>query len=296
MTITLPAHYYRQHDATVGAEHPGQGFSGWTTCLLEVPLEKTALVSMHAWNPGLDPRIPDGPDSPYVGWFRVVEYLPRAIEITQKIFPPLLSGARAAELTVIHVASSESYTSGYPEYQRAKALAASAGVRPQSSPEGAVDDPLRRQWQEERRRQMYGAHNLAHIQEGSRHLDFASQALPAANEPVVIDSEQLNAVCRERGIWHLVYIGFAINWCLLASPGGMVDMSRMGYVCSTIRQATTAVENRESCVAEWAKELALFRVALMFGYVFDLDPMLEALAGTKHSPGREAGSNVEVER
>ena len=32
---------------------------------------------------------------------------------------------------------------------------------------------------------------------------------------------------------------------------------------------------------ELAKELALWRVALMFGYVFDLDPVLEALCGVK---------------
>src|SRR5437867_11983444 len=109
-SITLPAHYYRQHDADVGAEIPGRGFSGWTTRLLDVPLERSALVSMHAWNPGLDSRIPAGPDSPYVGWFRMVEYLPRAVKITQEIFPPLLAAARGAGLTVIHMGSSEGYT------------------------------------------------------------------------------------------------------------------------------------------------------------------------------------------
>jgi nicotinamidase-related amidase len=277
MTITLPVHYYRQHDAEVGAKIPGRAFHGWTTRLLEVPLEKTALVSMHAWNPGLDPRIPAGLDSPYVGWFRVVEYLPRAIRITREAFPPLLAAARAAGLTVIHVGSSESYTGRYPEYQRAKALVDDRG----EAPPGAVEDPLRRQWSEERYRQSHGEHNLPHIREGGRHLDFAPEAMPVDGEPIVIDTAQLNAVCRERGIWHLIYIGFALNWCLLASPGGMLDMSRLGYVCSTIRQATTAVENRESCAEERAKELALFRVALMFGYVFDLDPVLAALAGAR---------------
>ena len=56
-TLTLPAHYYRQHDTELTADIPGRGFAGWTTRLLEVPLERSALVSMHAWNPGLDPRI-----------------------------------------------------------------------------------------------------------------------------------------------------------------------------------------------------------------------------------------------
>jgi nicotinamidase-related amidase len=274
-TITLPAHYYRQHDADVGAEIPGRAYAGWTTRLLDVPLDRSALVSMHVWNPGLDPRIPGGPDSPYVGWFRMVEYLPRAVKITQEIFPPLLAAARGAGLTVIHVASSESYTSRFPEYQRAKELAAQAGGEP-ALPR-AVEDPLRDQWAGERHRQFTGEHNIEDIRAGIRHLDFAPQAMPLDGEPVVINSPQLNAVCRERGIWHLIYIGFAINWCLLASPGGMIDMWRLGYHCSTIRQATTAVENRDSCFNEVAKELALWRVALMFGYVFDLDPVIEAL-------------------
>lgn len=273
--LLLPAHYYRQHDADLAADIPGRGYEGWTTRLLQVPLECSALVSMHVWNPGLDPRIPAGVDSSYAGWFRVVEYLPRAIRITREVFPPLLAAARGAGLTVIHVGSSESYTGRFPEYQRVKAH---VGREERAEP-GAVEDPLRRQWAEERHRQFTGAHNIEPIRAGSQHLDFAPEAMPAEGEPVVIDSRQLNAVCRERGIWHLIYIGFAINWCLLASPGGMLEMSRRGYHCSTIRQATTAVENRESCTEEIAKELALWRVALMFGYVFDLEPVLEALRG-----------------
>ena len=271
--LRLPAHYYRQCDADLDADVPGRGYAGWTTRLLDVPLEKTALVSMHAWNPGLDPRIPAGPGSPYAGWFRFVEYLSRAVPITQQVFPPLLGAARDAGLTVIHVGSTEAYTGKFAGYQRAKEL---AGPSPES-PAGAADDPLKKQWQAERHAQMRGPHNTPDIQAGQSHLDFPPQATPEGEEPVVINSHQLNAVCRDLGIWHLVYVGFAINWCLLASPGGMIDMSRMGYVCSTIRQATTAVENRETCTDQWAKAVALWRVSLMFGYVFDVDPFVAGL-------------------
>ena len=280
--LTLPAHYYRQHDADLTADVPGRGYTGWTTRMLDVPLAQTALVSMHVWNPGLDERIPSGPDSPYAGWFRMVEYLSRAVGITRTVFPPLLGAARKAGMTVIHVGSSESYTDRFEEYRRIKAL---AGAPPEGPP-GAVVDVLKNQWQAERGQQMRGAHNMPDIQAGQKYLDFAPQAMPEPGEPVVINSHQLNAVCREQGIWHLVYVGFAINWCLLASPGGMVDMSRMGYVCSTIRQATSAVENRETCTDEWAKQVALWRVSLMFGYVFDLDPFLVALEKAGDSEAR----------
>src|SRR3989442_15873021 len=137
-TLTLPAHYYRQHDADLAADIPGRGFAGWTTRLLEVPLERSALVSMHAWNPGLDPRIPAGPDSPYAGWFRVVEYLPRAMKITREVFPPLLAAAREAGLAGIHVGSSESYPSRFPQYQ---GLKEDAGTQCRRGPRG-VEDPV----------------------------------------------------------------------------------------------------------------------------------------------------------
>jgi nicotinamidase-related amidase len=271
--LQLPAQYYKQHDADLTQDIPGRGYDGWTTRMLDVPLERTALVSMHVWNPGLVAEIPAGPDSPYAGWFRFVEYLSRAVPITKTVFPPLLKAARHANMTIIHVGSSEAYTGKFEGYQQVASLAGPAPARPA----GAVDDPLRQQWQRERGVQMRGEKNGEEIDAGRHFLDFSPQATPEPGESVAIDSRQLNAICREKGIWHLIYIGFAINWCLLASPGGMIDMSRIGYVCSTIRQATTAVENRETCTQEWAKQVALWRVALMFGYVFDVDPFMVAL-------------------
>jgi len=76
---------------------------------------------------------------------------------------------------------------------------------------------------------------------------------------------------------HLVYAGFAINWCLLMSSGGMVDMTRHGVLCSALRQAVTAVENKESARGEQHKEEALWRVAVGFGFIFDVHDFMTAL-------------------
>jgi len=76
---------------------------------------------------------------------------------------------------------------------------------------------------------------------------------------------------------HLVYAGFNIDWCLLMSPGGMVDMGRRGYTCSAIRQAVTAVENKETARRELIKEIGLWRVAINFGFVFDVDDFTNAM-------------------
>ena len=105
---------------------------------------------------------------------------------------------------------------------------------------------------------------------------------PVGDEGVAESTAQLFALCRAAGVNHLVYAGFAMNWCLLMSPGGMLDMSRRGVLCSAFRQAVTAVENRESARSEGHKEEGLWRVSLAFGFVFDVDDFVAALERTGH--------------
>ena len=97
----------------------------------------------------------------------------------------------------------------------------------------------------------------------------------------VTDNAALNRrivdLCREKGINHLVYTGFALNWCLLLSPGGMAEMHKYGFMCSALRQATTAVENKETAQRQLCMEIALWRVALAYGFVFDVDDFVKAI-------------------
>jgi nicotinamidase-related amidase len=122
-----------------------------------------------------------------------------------------------------------------------------------------------------------GVHNAADIAAGFAQLDFAPTARPVGDEGIAENGDQLAALCRAHGVNHLIYTGFALNWCLLMSPGGMTDMARHGCLCSTIREATTAVENAETVRDEREKQQALWRVALEFGFVFALDDFLKAL-------------------
>ena len=270
--MRLTAQYYRQHDADLTAEVPAESFHGWSRHVVEVPTNESALVCMHFWNPGLDDRLPFGPDSPYVGWYRVVEYLPRAVRITREVMPPLLAAARSGGLPLIHVGTSD-YADRYPGYAVAQQL---AGESPKP-PAGAPNTTAREAWQRDWPALTQGAHNMPDIEAGWRYVDIPAEMKPRDEEPLVVDAHQLNAVCREGGIWHLIYCGFAINWCLLMSPGGMLDMSRLGYTCSAVRDAVTAVENRETARHEIGKQIALWRVGLHFGYVFNSADLIAAL-------------------
>jgi hypothetical protein len=58
----------------------------------------------------------------------------------------------------------------------------------------------------------------------------------------------------------------------------MLEMSQRGVMCSAFRQAVAAVENRETARRELCKEIGLWRVALAFGFVFDVEDFVTALA------------------
>lgn len=262
----LPAQLYRQFDADPAREVPGEAYGGWHTVDVDLAPDHTALVVMHAWDCGAPHEFP--------GWRRAVEYQPRAERILTDVFPPLLSAVRESPMRLYHVVGGGTdYYSHLPGHRRAVSLAG------QSTQAGAVPaeptyDALRKLRQAQA---TPGAHNASDIAAGFARLDFAPQARPVGDEGIAENGEQLAALCRADGINHLIYAGFAINWCLLMSPGGMVDMARHGSICSTIAEAVTAVENRETAREEREKQQALWRVAVEFGFVLKLQDFLTAL-------------------
>ncbi|MEI7800250.1 MAG: hypothetical protein EBT98_02860 [Opitutaceae bacterium] len=271
--MRLPARLYRQFDADLTLPVPGEGYGGWQTVEAELAPAHTALVVMHAWDCGEAHEFP--------GWRRAVEYHARAQRILTDIFPPLLAAVRCSPLPLFHVVGgSQDYYSHLPGHQHAVQL---AGTPVSASP--LAPDPVYERLQKIRTTQGFpGVHNAADISAGFAQLDFAATARPIGAEGIAANGAQLAALCRAHEINHLIYVGFALNWCLLMSPGGMVDMSRYGVLCSTIAEATTAVENRETARAEREKEQALWRVALEFGFVFSLPDFLQALRASSPPP------------
>lgn len=263
---TLDAQYYQQFDADLTAEVPGEGYGGWQTAQLDIAREHTAVVIMHAWDTGTA--------AAYPGWHRAVEYMARAKAIGEQVFPGLLAAVRASDLPLIHVVGGGAYYQDCPGYERAVELAGP----PEARPEQLAADPVLERLRAFRREQVFvGTHNEPDVKRGFAAVDFMPQARPVGTEGVAENSQQLTALCREAGINHLIYAGFAINWCLLLSPGGMAEMSQRGVMCSALRQAVTAVENKETARNELCKEIGLWRVTLAFGFVFDVDDFIQAI-------------------
>jgi hypothetical protein len=264
-SIGLPVSYYAQFDADFARDVPAEGFGGWQRADVEFSLSHTAVVLMHAWDTGTRDRFP--------GWHRAVEYIPRADRICRTVLPPLLAAVRASPMPLFHVVGGGDYYRCHPGYLRTARL---AGPAP-ATPVVGADPSLERLRQFRREKVFPGAANQDDVARGLTNLGFAENAEPLPGEAIAEDSHQLFALCRQAGINHLLYAGFAVNWCLLLSPGGMAEMSRHGLLCSVLRQAVTAVENKETARAELAKDLALWRVAVEFGFVVDVDDLCTAL-------------------
>ena len=279
-TLRLKGTYYRHHPIDFSRGALGaQGMLGWgKTIDVEAPARETVIVSMHNENIGLIPEIPYADHGPLAGYMRWLEYEGRKIDIARTVYPRILAAARGAGVPVVHVAMGD-YARKYPG--NAKALKIS-GPEPRTVTPRAPRAGKGRPPDDIKARLIFGEHynDNRDYEHFGRFFDFPEQAKPLADEFVVETSHQLSSVLNAMGAWNLIYIGFAINWCLWFSGGGMVDMSRLGYRCSCIREGVTAVENGESVQGEMHKEEAMWRVSLMFGYVFGAEDFIAACART----------------
>lgn len=234
-----PVASYRQGDPDASP--------GWARPILEFDGLRTALVVMHAWQPPAPGEAP--------GWVRAVPYLTRSRHVLRTVFPPLLDAVRRSCVALVHV----------------------TGCVP-APPFTAPEDDSLRALRDFRRREVFpGEANQPDIDACWPRRQIAPEARPLEGEPVLEDADALHAWCEPRGINHLIYVGFALNWCLLMSPGGMVDMGRRGYLCSTLAEAIVTVESHESAPLNGEYHQALWRVAVEFGFVFHLDDFLKSL-------------------
>jgi len=275
-SLLLKGSFYRHHpiDFSQGA-NGALGMKGWgETVDVEAPVKESALISMHTENIGLIPELPYADRGPLAGYMRWLEYIGRKADIVRAVYPRILAAARGAGMTVVHVSMGD-YGRKYPGY--AKALEIS-GPEPETKTPRAPGFGNVRPPDDRKSKLIFGEHFNDNRDEEhfGRYFDFAEAAKPLGDEFVVETSHQLSSVLNSLGAWNLIYIGFAINWCLWFSEAGMVDMSRLGYRCSCIREGVTAVENKESVRGEQHKEEAMWRTSLMFGYIFSAGDFIAA--------------------
>ena len=197
-----------------------------------VPLSKVAFVTQHLWNNG----DPDGP--PHPGHLNIgmgsLENCERARKINQQYILPVLESARKADLTVAH--SQPGFIA--PRYPQHQALVARMTGKPAEPPWPEVVIPD------------YTAEEMAawttNTWPGWGQMDFPSILKPLPSESVSMTGEGLDHVLKQRGITHIVYVGYATDMCLIGYAGGLNDMvHRFGYKACVLREGTLATENPE---------------------------------------------------
>ncbi len=266
--MKIKAHYYQQFDADLNLDVPQDSYGGWQSAEIDLDPARSAIVLMHAWNCGTPGQYP--------GWYRCCPGILKTYEICENVLPPLLAAVRASSLPLFHVVGWAEYYQDYPGYQRAVELAGP----PPEPPVGAEPDETLEELRRFREDNCFvGKHNREDVNRGASKIDFPKPAKPLGDEGIAKNAHQLTALARDAGVNHLIYCGFNIDWCLLMSAGGMLDMQRRGFMCSAIRDAVTAVESKESAPQEFAKQIGLWRVAINFGFVFDSADLICALHG-----------------
>ena len=269
--IRVPWHFYQHYPADFSAgTRAARGFRGWTSEVRDLDLSHAALLVMHLPDAGLTPDTEWGPSCKRPDLLGTVEWVPRTMDLCTHRLPPQVTAARASGLQVVHVLGGISD----PKEPCAARSLAEAGARPAPDPDTLKADA---EVSARHRRDVFG--DMPSRPPGSpEHVPgLPAELRPMGNDLVVAESWQLHRLMKNRGITHLVYTGWALNWCLWFSPCGMSDMQRKGYLCSAVREGCVAIENRESADTEANLEYACWKTTTMFGYVFDLQELTSAL-------------------
>jgi len=281
-TIRIPWHIYRHYPADFSRwDEAAAGFHGWDNQVRELDLSRTCLVLMHFPSVGLTPGTEWGPDCQSPNSLGTIEWVPRTMDVVTFRMPRLVRAARQSGLQIAHVWGAPGKGPVWEQSLK------EAGDPPPADPDVIPRDEKR--WQQHSRDVFdLPRPNEAPFEVQPPELRRTGQVdiiTPQPGDICAAYSWQLHRLCKNRGIDHLIYSGWALNWCLWFSPGGMCDMNRKGYLCSAVRGGCVAIENKESAVGEGNLQYAYWKTSTMFGYIFDLHELTTALRTLKLGGG-----------
>lgn len=206
---------------------------------MHLPVCETALVLVDMWNNHF-----------------IESWLERAEAMARGAIVPLIGAARATGLAIVH-APSPHVAASYPAHL-ARHREPSLAPPPDWPPPGF-----------RARQGEYAAFRGPRSQPpGIPPLEFGmSPHVEVRDEDVLLATgQQLHELCRGRGYLHLIYAGFATNWCILNRDYGMRAMAGRGYNLVLLREATMGVEYPDTVEELFATELAIREVETQLGF------------------------------
>ena len=211
---------------------------------MPLPVAQTALVLVDIWNTHF-----------------IESWRERAEQVTAAAIVPVLAAARQAGLTIVH-APSVRVAEQYPQVQRYRSASGTAPATPPEWPPEAFRS----------RTGPYAVYRNPRDQAPGRPLHWADRLAMSphiavqAGEAVVATGAQLHALLQDHRILHLLYVGFATNWCVLGKDYGIRAMKDHGYNTILLRDATTGVEFPDTLHTLQATELAVREVEQQHGF------------------------------
>ena len=206
---------------------------------MSLPRDQTALVLVDLWDTHF-----------------IESFVERAGEVTRDAVVPVLETARAAGLTVIH-APSPRVTPSFPEH-----MARNRPVEQESEPDWPPPAFRNRQGEYEAfrgpRQQPPGVPDVT--------IGMSPLVDVADGDYMVETGQQLHELCRDRGLLHLLYAGYATNWCVHHRNYGLRSMSLRGYNTILLRDATTGIEYPDTVDTLTATEMSVREAEQQLGF------------------------------
>ena len=267
--IELPGRFARQ--VTDPDQEPYERNLEYGEVRWNLSVPETALVLVDCW----------------VG-FPTESYRTRSEEICRTKIKRVVEMCREVGVAVVHApdrATAENYpafryrpaTPSTKQDERSPTRTASSVDWPDRAkfrvPNKVSDEPRLHEWRDENNPDGY-------------RIDPSIE--PAGDDVVVATGDELQLFCREKRIRHLVYVGFATNFCVQNKDYGVRPMSKRGYNIVLIRDATTAVESSETVEGLWATRAAVFSVEINVGVTATAKTFIHACRNVKESPPDEA--------
>jgi len=213
---------------------------------MKLPVIKTALVLVDLWNVHF-----------------IDSWIERAEQITRDSILPAIAMSRAAGITIIHAPSPEVARQYRPAARNQKTH---------------IPDSSRADWPPLEFRQREGEYEAfrgprdqppgigAHWDPIRPYLSISSAVEVEEKDVVVASGDELHEVLAERKILHLIYAGFATNWCVLGRDYGIRNMARSGYNIVFLRDCTAGVEFPDTLDELFVTELSVREIEQQFGF------------------------------
>ncbi len=211
---------------------------------MPLPVAETALVLVDLWNVHF-----------------IESWIERAKQVTVDCVVPVIDTARKAGLTIVH-APSPPVAAQYPQLQRHKPPEPSApSTWPPSDFRSREGDYVVYRGP---RSQPPGIG--IHWDKLASQLSMSPAIDVQEDEYVIATGQQLHELLEEKRIMHLIFAGFATNWCVLGRDYGIRSMARYGYNIVLLRDATTGVEFPDTYDNLFTTEIAIREVEQQYGF------------------------------